>query len=140
MQVRAHRRVEVPVDQVWAGLSEHTAMTGWAPGLVVSLDREGDTERNGVGAVRRIKAPGPAPAIVERVTGFEPGRRLAYEAISGVPFKNYSGEVVLTDLGGTATSIVWTLSADQRLPVPLEKAPMAAAVQGLITLLVRSLR
>jgi uncharacterized protein YndB with AHSA1/START domain len=108
--------VPVPIAKVWDIVADHEGIAKWGPGLTAEVVRAGDTERNGVGAVRRLKPKGPAPAIVEEITGFEAGSRLTYRAVSGVPFKNYNGEVALTKVAG-GTRIDWTLNADQRVPV-----------------------
>jgi uncharacterized protein YndB with AHSA1/START domain len=138
MRATVTRTVDQTPDQVWAVLSDHAGMTRWAPGLRASLQTPGADDRNGVGAVRRIEAPGPAPAIVEEIDGFEPGRRLGYRALSGVPFKGYRGDVELRP-AGAGTEVRWTLSADQRVPL-VERAALAGVVRGLSTLLVRRVR
>jgi hypothetical protein len=138
VRATATATVKAPVDQVWAVLAHHEGMASWGPGMKVTLDKEGAPERDGLGAVRRIKAPGPAPAIVEEITRFEAGRVLGYKALGGVPFRSYSGEVVLSATGG-GTRIEWTLTADQRLPV-VEQIALKAVVTTLLQLLVRAVR
>ena len=136
--VTSSATVQRPVDHVWAVLADHEGMTSWGPGLKVSLDKEGATDRNGLGAVRRIAAPGPAPAIVEEIVAFEPGRKLGYRALSGVPFKNYGGEVVLSP-AGTGTRIDYSITIDERVPL-VEKAAAAGVGRLLLGALVRASR
>ncbi|MCZ4497740.1 MAG: hypothetical protein JWQ74_293 [Marmoricola sp.] len=128
--------VASPVDHVWSVLAHHEGMSSWAPGLKVTLDREGSPERDGLGAVRRINAPGPAPAIVEEIVAFEPGRKLGYRAKAGVPFKNYSGEVVLSP-AGTGTRIDYSITIDERVPL-VEKGAAGAVAKVLLSSLVRA--
>lgn len=135
-RVTASATVPRPADQVWSVLCDHEGMSSWGPGIAVSLEREGTTERNGLGAVRRITAPGPMPAIVEEVVAFEPGSRLGYRATAGVPFKNYGGEVVLTP-ADAGTRIDYSITFDQRIPL-VEKAAAAVVARGLLTALVRA--
>lgn len=135
-RVTASATVARPVEHVWSVLSDHEGMSSWGPGLQVALDKPGAPERNGLGAVRRISAPGPAPAIVEEVVAFEPGHRLGYRALSGVPFKGYGGEVVLTP-AGEGTRIDYSITIDQRLPL-LEKGAATVVARGLLTALVRA--
>jgi uncharacterized protein YndB with AHSA1/START domain len=135
MHATSTTTVSSPVDRVWEVLADHEGMSRWAPGLTVALRAEGATDRNGVGAVRVIDAPGPAPSIVEEIVAFEPGRRLGYRALSGVPLKNYGGEVVLRDLGGR-TEITYTITADERVPF-LERAAAKAISFALLTALAR---
>jgi Polyketide cyclase / dehydrase and lipid transport len=138
MHSTATTTVAAPPSRVWAVLADHEAMSSWAPGLRVSLDETGSTDRNGVGAVRRISTPGPAPAIVERITEFEPERRLSYRALAGVPLKNYGGTVVLHQVEG-GTRISYTISADERVPA-VEKAMTAIIARTLLNGLTRAVK
>ena len=128
--------VNLPVDQAWEILADHEGMSSWGPGLKVTLTTEGDPDRNGVGAVRRIVAPGPAPAIVEEITAFEPGRYLAYRALSGVPLRDYRGEVELADHEGK-TFVSYTVHADSRIPL-VEKGAVKALATGLLAAYTRA--
>jgi uncharacterized protein YndB with AHSA1/START domain len=130
--------VAVPVDRVWAVLSDHEGMSAWAPGLKAELTKPGETERNGVGAVRKLSTPGPAPAIVEEITAYEPDQRLAYKALAGVPLKGYRGEVQLRP-SGAGTEIEYTISVEPRVPV-VEPAVAKLIARSLLALLVRQVR
>ena len=125
-----------PVEYVWGVLADHEGMASWGPGIKVTLETEGAPDRNGLGAVRRITAPGPMPAIVEEIVAFEPDSTLGYRARSGVPFKNYSGEVVLAAVAG-GTRVDYSISLDQRVPV-VEKAAAALVARVLLAALVRA--
>jgi uncharacterized protein YndB with AHSA1/START domain len=138
MQATSTATVNASPDVVWSILSDHEGMAHWAPGLKVELRTEGATERNGVGAVRAISAPGPAPAIVEEVTAYEPNTLLGYKALSGVPLRNYRGEVVLSS-NGTGTRIGYTVSADQRIPF-VEQAAVTVLSKVLLGALVRRVK
>src|SRR5438132_3754871 len=115
MQVTAHSTIAVPIDTVWDALSDHVGIGRWAPGLTVTRDKVGTTDPNGVGAVRRIASAGPGPDIVEEVVTFEPPHLLGYKALSGVPFRGYSGEVRLSE-AGAGTRITYTLSSTASFP------------------------
>ncbi|MGN6609737.1 MAG: SRPBCC family protein [Jatrophihabitans sp.] len=127
--------VPAPVDQVWSVVADHEGMSKWGPGLSATLLQRGTTERNGVGAVRKIAPPKPAPAIVEEIIGFEPSSRLRYKALSGVPLKNYQGEIALRPVGN-GTEITYTISADQRLPL-VDRVAVGAIARTLLAALVR---
>lgn len=135
MHVTSTKTVDLSPEHVWAVLSDHEGMTAWAPGIKASLTKPGAPTKNGLGAVRRIAQPGPVPPIVEEIVVFEPGRHLGYKALSGVPFRGYVGDVELQP-SGTGTSIRWSLSADQRVPL-VEKAALAMVSKALLGLLVR---
>lgn len=114
MRATATATVAAPVARVWAVLSDHEGMANWGPGMKVTLVRPGTPERNGVGAQRRLQM-GPAPAFVEEITAFEPEQRLTYRAVSGIPLRNYVGDVQLRAVGA-GTEIRYTVSADNRIP------------------------
>lgn len=127
--------VSATPEQVWTLVADHEGMSGWGPFLSVTIDKPSEATPGGVGTVRRINAPGPAPAIVEEITEFEPGQRLAYKGLAGVPFKNYRGAIDLERVPA-GTRITWTLQADNKLPNATLK-PLAA---GMLTALVRQVR
>ena len=137
MRTVATAVVDAPVSRVWDALADHEAMSSWGP-VKVTLDKEGAPDRNGVGAVRRIVAPGPAPAIVEEIVTFEPQQRMGYKALSGVPFRNYAGEVTLTATE-RGTRIDWALTIDQRLP-GVEKAAATVVAKTLLSRLVKAVK
>jgi carbon monoxide dehydrogenase subunit G len=112
-RVRAFRRVARPVEQVWDVLQDHQGMSTWSPGVRVSLERQGQPTANGIGAIRAVRMLGLT--IREQVTGMDPQERLAYRALSGIPLRDYAGEVFLApDPAGTG--VTWTLSTSSRLP------------------------
>lgn len=115
MHATAKTTVAASPAQVWTVLTDYEAMASWAPGLKISVIRPGSPQPNGVGAQRRIQAvPGMAP-LVEEIVAFEPDQRLSYRGVSGVPFRNYLGDVSLRP-NGSGTEISYTVSADNRLP------------------------
>ena len=115
MRGTATATVAATPAQVWAVLSDHEGMSTWGPGVKVSLTRHGDFERNGAGAQRTIRTAPLVPPMVEEVVDFEPDKRLSYRGVSGVPFRNYLGEVQLRP-AGSGTEISYTVSADNPLP------------------------
>ena len=136
MQTTVRKTVSAPIDTVWRVLADHEGMHNWGPGIKAKVTSTGATDLNGVGAVRRITTPLPMPAIVEEVTAFEPGRRLSYKALAGVPLRNYRGDVVL-EAAGTGTAISYTVEVDQRVPL-VEKALTRVIATGLLGGLVRA--
>lgn len=134
MRATATATVPAPLARVWAVLADHEGMSKWAPGLKATLVRPGDTERNGVGAQRRIKALPLLPGFVEEVTVFEPERRLSYRAVAGIPLRNYVGDVELRP-AGAGTEISYTVSADNRVP-----GAAAVLANGLLFALKRAVK
>ena len=135
MHVTSQTTVAAPIETVWDKLSNHAGMSGWAPGITVTLDKPGATDPNGVGAVRRIASPGPGQDVLEEVVTFQPPHVLGYKAVSGSPFPGYAGEVRLTPTGAV-THISYTVSSTAGFP--LVKAPLAVLCQILLRLVARA--
>jgi hypothetical protein len=119
---------------VWELLAEVETWPRWAAFDSAELEQAGPTEPRGVGAVRRFRRG--RYTTRERVTVFEPPRRLCYELLSGIPIRNYSAEVTLEpDLEGTL--ITWQSSFRGKFPIPASlvrrglQAFIADTVEGL---------
>ncbi|MBV8966933.1 MAG: SRPBCC family protein, partial [Mycobacteriaceae bacterium] len=91
------RRVAVDPATAWNVISDHERMSEWTPARAVVLENPGRPEEGGVGAVRALHMWGRT--IRERVTAFEPPRRLEYELVSGLPFRDYSGQITIVPSG-----------------------------------------
>jgi uncharacterized protein YndB with AHSA1/START domain len=131
----AVRRVDIALPVVWATVADHQDMANWGPGVSVTMERLGEDDPNGVGAIRDIALPGPGPHVREEITEFEPGKRLVYLALSGTPFKDWRGEIELAEHDG-GTAIKWTLSC--RSPLPGTGLILRAAAAAMLSALVRS--
>lgn len=87
------RRVAADPQAVWNILSNHERMSEWTPSRKVVLENPGSPDPNGVGAIRALHAFGPV--IRERITWFEPPRILRYSLVSGLPFRDYTGQITV---------------------------------------------
>jgi hypothetical protein len=72
------------------------------------LERAGDDEPYGVGAVRSFSTR--ISRAREQVTELIPDRQLGYVLLSGLPLRNYQADVVLTPSGDGGTRVAWTAS------------------------------
>ncbi|HEY0806976.1 MAG TPA: SRPBCC family protein [Pseudonocardiaceae bacterium] len=108
------RQVDKPVSTVWRVVADHRNVATWGPGMSVDMERDGEPDPAGVGAIRVINWPG-LRGIREEITAFEPNRRMAYRALSGIPVPDWAGEIELAERPGR-TTIRWSLSATTRLP------------------------
>lgn len=79
----------LPVDRVYAFLSEHENL-GALFGAKIRRMRDGDTERNGAGSVRRLRV-GPGPSFDETVTEAVHNERIAYRISRGSPLRGHHG-------------------------------------------------
>jgi uncharacterized protein YndB with AHSA1/START domain len=130
---QAVRQVSTSAHTVWQVLADHRGMATWGPGMAVDLEREGDPAPNGVGAIRAIK--GPAMRLREEITAFEPEHHLAYRALSGIPLRDWTGDVELAEHAGS-TTIRWTITA--KAPLPGTDLVLRAVASVLLSALVRT--
>src|SRR3982751_1753163 len=111
--VELHAHSSAPVDVVWRVLVDSRGWPRWTFVPRASLEREGDPAPDGVGAIRRLGAPGFWSR--EQVVSWEPPSRYAYTLLKGLPIRDYLAEVTLrSDDGGTA--IVWAGRFDAKIP------------------------
>lgn len=87
------RRVDVGPITAWNVISGHERMSEWTPARAVVLENPGRPDPCGVGAVRALHMWGPT--IRERITAFEPPTKLEYELVSGLPFRDYTGQITV---------------------------------------------
>ena len=118
-----HRTIDAPADRVFDALTDHRNYSRITPMRVSELEKEGEPEPNGVGAVRKLGLAGPP--IVEEVIGYERPTFFSYKVLSGLPVKEQVGEVRLRDVGGR-TELSYTVSFTGRIP---RSEPVLGAVQ-----------
>jgi uncharacterized protein YndB with AHSA1/START domain len=104
----------LPVDRVYAYLSEHENL-GPLFGAKVARVRDGDTSRNGVGSVRRLKV-GPLPPLEETVTAAVPDELLEYRITKGSPLRNHRGEMRFASQG-TGTRLRYVIEFGAVVPL-----------------------
>ncbi len=98
---------------VYALLRDGASYPAWSPIESFELEKEGDGEPEGVGAVRIFRSG--------KVTGRDtiaelvPDRRLAYTHVSSLPVKNYRASVDLTPVDG-GTEIRWVSEFEPKIP------------------------
>lgn len=113
------QRVEIqhdfalPVERVYPYLAEHENL---APlfGAKVERVRDGDTERNGVGSVRRLKV-GPLPWFEETVTKAVPNELIEYRITKGSPLRDHRGEMRFAP-AGTGSRLTYVIEFGAVLP------------------------
>ena len=96
-RVEIDRDFDLPVGRVFTYLSEHENL-GSLFGARVSRVRDGDTARNGVGSVRRLRI-GPLPTFDETVTGYVPDQRIDYRITRGGPLRDHHGTMTFSPAG-----------------------------------------
>ena len=91
------RHVNAAPDTVWEVVSDHTGMPQWTPFRKAILEEPGRPDPNGVGAIRSLHLLGPPTR--EEVIEFDPPHRLRYRLLSGLPFRDYIGEITIESEG-----------------------------------------
>jgi uncharacterized protein YndB with AHSA1/START domain len=109
------RHIKAPIDKVFELLSDHANYVQFGGLRRSTLVREGNLERNGVGAVREIDA-GTA-WFQEEITVFERPTRMDYVIVkSRPPIEHQGGSLRLAARDG-GTEVVWTTTLQLRIPV-----------------------
>lgn len=105
IRVSARAHAKAPPEAVWRMLADGAKWDQWARMSESKLERKGEDERNGIGAVRRFRTG----RIVtrEEVIAFDAPRHFAYRLLSGMPVRDYRSDVELTPADG-GTDITWT--------------------------------
>jgi uncharacterized protein YndB with AHSA1/START domain len=110
LELEATARSSAPPEKVWELLADARTWPEWA-----DFASAGVEEGAGEGEVRRFRRG--RWTTRERVTAFEPPRRLGYELLSGIPVRDYRSEVLLAPTGDGGTEIRWRSTFRQKLPL-----------------------
>lgn len=108
--------LNAPIERVFAVLSDHENYKRFRDVTDSSLVRPGHSDKNGVGAVRRIRAL--QAVLDEEIPVFEPPNRFEYRVIRSRPFplEHHLGLVELTAMG-EQTRVRWESVFRIRVPV-----------------------
>ncbi len=109
--------VAAPRAVVWSVMTDHVRYGEWGRASKVVLEREGDPDRNGLGAVRVFHA-GPM-RTVEEVVEWDPPDKMAYRLVKGLPVRDYRAQMVLRDAAsgeGPLTVLDWSSTFEPAIP------------------------
>lgn len=110
----ARARLAAPPEDVWPLITDHEGMVGWSALRSVTLKQEGTPDRDGLGAIRVMRAPG-VPPIEEQVVAWDPPASYEYTLLRGAPIRNHRGRVELVRVPG-GTEVTWTVRFDPTVP------------------------
>ncbi len=126
------REVAAPAEIVFEVLTDHRRYSELTPLRKSVLEREGEPAPNGVGAIRKLTAVGPA--LREEVIAYESPGRFSYTLLSGLPVRDHVGTVELTAQDGTGPG--WSTRCARSRPCRSSAAVVVAvvkqAVKGLV--------
>ena len=125
------REIAAPPETVFEVLTDHRRYNELTPLRKSVLEREGDPAPNGVGAIRKLTAVGPA--LREEVIAYQSPSRFSYTLLSGLPVRDHVGTVELTPNGG-GTKMVYAVRTQPTLPLVggAVVAVVKQAVKGLV--------
>lgn len=110
--VTHHSQRSLP--DLFATLSDHNRL-GQVLGAPVKRIRDGQSEVNGVGSVRKIGV-GPL-GVEETVTAVTPNESIEYRITrGGFPIRNHLGRLNFA-ANGAGSSVEWTIEFDSALPL-----------------------
>ena len=118
LHVEAEHTTRAAPEAVWDLVSDATRYPEWGPWSAAGYQQAGETSPRGPGAVQWLRSSRRAylryPTSIEKILEAEPGHRLVYTVIGGIPVRNYRAEVTLTR-SGDGTRIRWAATWDSTL-------------------------
>jgi uncharacterized protein YndB with AHSA1/START domain len=125
------REIAAPAEVVFEVLTDHAKYSELTPLRKSELERQGETDPNGVGAIRKLTVVGPP--MREEVIAYDAPSRFSYTVLSGLPVRDHVGTVELTPDGG-GTKMVYAVRTHPTLPLVgfAVVAAVKQAIKGLI--------
>ena len=105
----------MPVEQLFAHLSEHENLGAIFTPSKITRVCDGDTSRNGIGSVRKLRVL-IAPPFYETVTAFQENELIEYKITRGSPIKNHHG-VMRFEKTDQGSRLNYTISFEGKLPL-----------------------
>jgi len=114
--IYVERVIDKDINTVFEVLADHEGSSQYRGVKKAQLLEPGDSEKNGVGALRHIDLV--AFKFDERITCFERPHRLDYmiEKSSPLPFKHEQGTITLEEVNG-ATKVIWVSKGTINIPI-----------------------
>ena len=125
------RRIAAAPDVVFDTITDHRRYSDYTPIRRAELEREGDEEPNGKGAIRALHLAGPP--MRERVVAFERPHLFTYELLSGLPVRDHVGTVTLDARDG-GTLMTYRIETTPTIPLsgPVVVGGMKVAIGRLM--------
>ncbi len=114
--IHVERVIPAPIDAVFEAISDHERYAEFTGIKSAELLEEGNTERNGLGALRRIRSS-MGITFVEEIVRFERPARMDYLIRDvNIPLAHESGTMQLEATGG-GTKVTWISTFRVTIPV-----------------------
>lgn len=128
--VRVEQVVDASRDALFAVLTDHEGY-GRFPGVKkCELIQTGHTDRNGLGALRRVYLGGPT-VLDEEIVAYDAPHHFEYRIVRArpVPVKHILGRVEFEAIGPSRTRVVWVSTFEIPLPLIGKSVSKRIAVQ-----------
>jgi uncharacterized protein YndB with AHSA1/START domain len=125
------RQVAAPPETVFDVLTDHRRYTEITSLRKAELEREGEPEPNGLGAIRVLTLAGPP--MREEIIGYERPSRFSYKILSGLPVRDHVGTVELSLKDG-GTEVTYAVKTTPTIPLagPVFMAFLKKGIRDLI--------
>lgn len=115
-RIEVVREFPVPVERLFAYLSEHENLGKlFAPAKTERL-HNGYRERNGTGSARRLQV-WPASPFIETVTAYRENELIEYRISEGSPLRNHLGTMRFTRLGPARSRLDFVITFEGKVPL-----------------------
>jgi carbon monoxide dehydrogenase subunit G len=111
--IELEERTTADPATVFALLRDGSGWPGWSQIGSFELEREGEREREGVGAIRVFRTGRVTSR--ERIVEIVENRRFSYELVSGLAIRDYRADIDL-EPDGQGTKIHWHSSFRSKVP------------------------
>ena len=111
--IRVTETTAADPPSVFALLRDGAGWPSWSPIGSFELEREGDREREGIGAIRVFRTGHVTSR--EKIVRIEPDSGFGYVLLSGMAIRDYRADIDLTG-DGRGTTINWHSSFRAKVP------------------------
>ncbi len=113
MQLAVRGHADAPAEVLFALIADGATWPSWTPIDSFTLEKPGHEGGESVGAIRVFRTGRITSR--EQIVEIEPGRRLSYILLSGLPLRDYRATVDLAP-NGRGTTIRWRSTFRPRIP------------------------
>ncbi len=112
-KIKIEQSFNAPIETIFSTMTDHETFGNVISTTIKRVVDSKETNKNGVGSVRRISAF-PFPSFEETVITFKPNEIMEYKVTKGSPIKNHKGRMEFSEEGGK-TRLYYTIEFDPKL-------------------------
>ena len=111
-RIEIEQSFNAPIETIFNILTDHESFGNVISTVVKRVVDSSETNKNGVGSIRRISAF-PFPSFEETVITFKPNQIMEYKVSKGSPIKNHKGRMEFSEESGK-TRLYYTIEFDPK--------------------------